>query len=92
MVTAYDAPSARLVDEAGVDIILVGDSVAMVVLGYDDTLHVTIDDMAHHIAAVARTQAAGARRRRPPVDELPRVARRHRPQRGARSSVPAPAR
>ena len=49
MVTAYDAPSARVVDEAGVDMILVGDTLAMVVLGYDDTLHVTIDDMAHHI-------------------------------------------
>ena len=56
MVTAYDAPSARAVDDAGVDMILVGDSVAMVVLGYDDTLHVTIDDMAHHTAAVARTK------------------------------------
>jgi 3-methyl-2-oxobutanoate hydroxymethyltransferase len=56
MVTAYDAPSARAVDAAGVDMILVGDSVAMVVLGYDDTLHVTIDDMVHHTAAVARTR------------------------------------
>jgi 3-methyl-2-oxobutanoate hydroxymethyltransferase len=56
MVTAYDAPGARMADEAGVDIILVGDSLAMVVLGYDDTLQVTIDDMAHHVAAVARPQ------------------------------------
>src|SRR5438067_5298755 len=56
MVTAYDAPGARIVDEAGVDIILVGDSVAMVVLGYEDTLQVTIDDMAHHVAAVARAK------------------------------------
>jgi 3-methyl-2-oxobutanoate hydroxymethyltransferase len=56
MVTAYDAPSARIADEAGVDIILVGDSVAMVVLGYDDTLQVTTADMAHHVAAVARAQ------------------------------------
>lgn len=56
MVTAYDAPGARVVDEAGVDMILVGDSVAMVVLGYDDTLQVTIDDIAHHTAAVARTR------------------------------------
>jgi len=56
MVTAYDAPSARAVDAAGVDMILVGDTVAMVVLGYDDTLHVTIDDMAHHTAAVARAR------------------------------------
>ena len=55
MVTAYDAPSARVVDEAGADLILVGDSVAMVVLGYDDTLQVTVSDMAHHVAAVART-------------------------------------
>ena len=56
MVTAYDAPSARVVDEAGVDVILVGDTLAMVVLGYDDTLQVTIDDMAHHVSAVARTK------------------------------------
>jgi len=56
MVTAYDAPGARIADEAGVDIILVGDSLAMVVLGYEDTLQVTVDDMAHHIAAVARAK------------------------------------
>jgi 3-methyl-2-oxobutanoate hydroxymethyltransferase len=56
MVTAYDAPSARVVDEAGVDMILVGDTLAMVVLGYDDTLQVTIDDMTHHLAAVARVR------------------------------------
>src|SRR6516165_8853622 len=55
MVTAYDAPTARVADRAGVDLILVGDSLAMVVLGYEDTLHVTVDDMAHHTAAVART-------------------------------------
>lgn len=54
MVTAYDAPGARIADEAGVDLILVGDSLAMVVLGYDDTLQVTVDDLAHHTAAVAR--------------------------------------
>jgi 3-methyl-2-oxobutanoate hydroxymethyltransferase len=56
MVTAYDAPSARVATEADVDLILVGDSVAMVVLGYDDTLSVTVDDMAHHTAAVARAE------------------------------------
>jgi 3-methyl-2-oxobutanoate hydroxymethyltransferase len=56
MVTAYDAPSARAASEAGVDMILVGDSVAMVVLGYDDTLQVTVDDMAYHIGAVARAK------------------------------------
>ncbi|HZN13690.1 MAG TPA: 3-methyl-2-oxobutanoate hydroxymethyltransferase [Acidimicrobiales bacterium] len=56
MVTAYDAPGARIADEAGVDIILVGDSLAMVVLGYEDTLQVTVEDMAHHTAAVARAR------------------------------------
>lgn len=56
MVTAYDAPSARVVDEAGVDLILVGDTLAMVVLGYEDTLKVTVDDMVHHVAAVARAK------------------------------------
>jgi len=56
MVTAYDAPTARIAEAAGVDMILVGDSVAMVVLGYEDTLQVTTDDMAHHVGAVARTR------------------------------------
>jgi 3-methyl-2-oxobutanoate hydroxymethyltransferase len=56
MVTAYDAPGARMADAAGVDLILVGDSLAMVVLGYDDTLQVTVDDIAHHTAAVARAK------------------------------------
>lgn len=56
MLTAYDAPGARMVDAAGADMILVGDSVAMVVLGYDDTLQVTVDDLAHHIGAVARAK------------------------------------
>ncbi|HYI62214.1 MAG TPA: 3-methyl-2-oxobutanoate hydroxymethyltransferase [Acidimicrobiales bacterium] len=56
MVTAYDAPGARIADAAGVDLILVGDSLAMVVLGYDDTLQVTVEDMAHHTAAVARAR------------------------------------
>ncbi len=54
MVTAYDAPGARIAEDAGVDIVLVGDSVAMVVLGHDTTLSVTVDDLAHHTAAVAR--------------------------------------
>ena len=56
MVTAYDAPTARIADRAGADVILVGDSVANVVLGHDDTLAVTIDEMVHHTAAVARTK------------------------------------
>ena len=52
--TAYDFPTARLVDAAGIDIILVGDSVGMAVLGYDTTLPVTMDEMLHHTRAVAR--------------------------------------
>ena len=56
MVTAYDAPGARIASEAGADMILVGDSLAMVVLGYDDTLQVTTADMAHHVGAVARAK------------------------------------
>jgi 3-methyl-2-oxobutanoate hydroxymethyltransferase len=52
--TAYDFPTARLLDESGVDIILVGDSLGMVVLGYDTTLPVTLDEMLHHTHAVRR--------------------------------------
>src|SRR3954468_8710482 len=52
--TAYDYPTARLLDESGVDIILVGDSVGMVVLGYKDTTRVTLPEMLHHTRAVAR--------------------------------------
>jgi 3-methyl-2-oxobutanoate hydroxymethyltransferase len=52
--TAYDYPTARLLDEAGVDVLLVGDSVGMAVLGYDSTLPVTMDDMLHHLRAVRR--------------------------------------
>lgn len=54
MVTAYDTPSARLVDSIGVDAVLVGDSLGMTVLGYDSTLPVTLDDMVRHTAAVVR--------------------------------------
>ncbi|RMG25766.1 MAG: 3-methyl-2-oxobutanoate hydroxymethyltransferase [Armatimonadetes bacterium] len=53
-VTAYDAPSASMADEAGVDLILVGDSVGNVVLGYEDTLPVTMEQMLHHVAAARR--------------------------------------
>ena len=59
MLTAYDYPTARLLDEAGVPIILVGDSLGMVVLGYSSTLPVTMADMLHHVSAVVRgTQKA----------------------------------
>src|ERR1035437_699781 len=52
--TAYDSSPARLLDEAGIDIVLVGDSLGMVVLGYENTLPVTVDEMLHHTRAVAR--------------------------------------
>ena len=58
MLTAYDATMARLLDQAGADVLLVGDSLGMVILGGDDTLAVTMEDMIHHTRAVRR----GARR------------------------------
>lgn len=54
MLTAYDFPTARMAEDAGADILLVGDSLAMVVLGHPDTLSVTVDEMVHHCKAVSR--------------------------------------
>ena len=56
MMTAYDFPTSKAVSEAQIDIILVGDSLAQVVLGHDDTLSVTMDEMLHHVQAVTRAQ------------------------------------
>lgn len=57
--TAYDFPMAKLLDAAGVPLLLVGDSLGMVVLGYPDTTHVTLEEMAHHVRAVARAKPRG---------------------------------
>ncbi|MCT4597902.1 MAG: 3-methyl-2-oxobutanoate hydroxymethyltransferase [Vallitalea sp.] len=54
MLTAYDYPTAEILDEAGIDMLLVGDSLGMVVLGYDNTTEVTMEDMLHHVKAVTR--------------------------------------
>jgi 3-methyl-2-oxobutanoate hydroxymethyltransferase len=57
--TAYDFPTARLLDQAEIPLVLVGDSVGMVVLGYPDTTHVTMEEMEHHVRAVARAKPRG---------------------------------
>ena len=58
VLTAYDHPSAQLMDQAGADVLLVGDSLGMVVLGYESTLPVTMADMLHHVKAVTRARTA----------------------------------
>ena len=70
MLTAYDATMARLLDRAGVDALLVGDSLGMVVLGHDTTLPVTLDVMVHHTRAVVRGTRAGAGHRRHAVPDV----------------------
>jgi 3-methyl-2-oxobutanoate hydroxymethyltransferase len=77
MVTAYDYPSARLADQAGIPLLLVGDSLGMVVLGYDSTIPVTMEDMLHHVKAVAR----GAQRAMVVVD-LPFMSYQLEPSQG----------
>lgn len=80
--TAYDAAAARLADAAGVDVLLVGDSLGMVCLGYDSTIPVTLDDMIHHTAAVVR-----GRRRAWVVCDLPFGTYQESPQQAFQSSV-----
>ena len=65
--TAYDYPTTKLLDEAGVPLILVGDSLGMVVLGYEDTTHVTMAEMEHHVRAAARARPPGWKRSRWPT-------------------------
>jgi len=54
--TAYDYPTAKMLDDAGLPLLLVGDSLGMVILGYPDTTHVTMEEMEHHVRAVARAK------------------------------------
>jgi len=82
MITAYDATFARLVDEAGIDMILVGDSVGMVVQGVDNTLPVGLDEMAYHVELVART-----RPRALVVGDLPFGSYQVSPQQAVESSI-----
>ncbi len=68
--TAYDYAMARLLDDAGIPLLLVGDSLGMVVLGYPDTTHVTQAEMEHHVRAAARAKPNATARRRPAVSQL----------------------
>ena len=80
--TAYDYPTARLIDEAGIDMILVGDSLAQVVLGYDSTIPVTVDEILHHLRAVRR-----ATRRALLIADLPFGAYHVNEEESARTAV-----
>ena len=87
MVTAYDAPGARFAEDAGIDMVLVGDTAAMVVLGYEGTtVPVTVDEMLFLTRTVARNVAAAARRRRHAVRLVSGVRRGRRPRRRSASS------
>ena len=81
MLTAYDHPTARILDDAGIPVILVGDSVGNAVLGYDTTLPVTMEEMLHHTAAVSRGAKNALVVARPAVRVLPGVGRGRRSQR-----------
>lgn len=81
VLTAYDYATARLEDEAGVEVILVGDSVGMVLLGYENTLPVTVDEMVHHVKAVSR-----ARPRALVVGDLPFMSYQAGPEDAVRSA------
>ncbi len=81
MLTAYDYPCARLVEEAGVPLILVGDSLGMVVLGYDSTIPVTMDEMLHHVRAVVR-----GTRRAHVVADMPFMSYQASPQEALRNA------
>ena len=76
MLTAYDFPTAQILDAAGVPVLLVGDSVGRNVLGYANELPVTMDEMLHHTRAVARGRRAGDGRRRHAVHVVPGLHRR----------------
>lgn len=84
MVSLYDAPTAALACEAGADVILVGDSMGNVILGYDDFLSVTMEDMARHTAAAARGVKSSSRPEVPVVADLP-FGGNHSPEEAAKN-------